>query len=174
MAKIVLYGGTFDPFHKAHKAIVNWLSDKFDSVIVIPTNVSYYKRNEKMFTFTERAALVDKEIKGIPNALVSTIESTVDDTWRFVDTVKTFFSNKSTEDEYYIAIGSDSLKDFKTWEAWEEILKMAKLIVFNRPGYNTNLPTDIPYTYIEDINIDISSTQIRKQLHISSFFNEEN
>ena len=71
--------------------------------------------------------------------------------------------------KYYVAIGSDSFQSFKTWYGWEEILKKVNLIVFRRPGYEDNFPQDIPFTYISDINMNISSTQIRKNLETFDF-----
>jgi hypothetical protein len=38
---------------------------------------------------------------------------------------------------------------------------LARLVVFNRPGYTDNLPDDIPYIYVP-MNNPESSTRIRK------------
>ena len=70
---------------------------------------------------------------------------------------------EEAKEEWYVAMGSDSLQNFKTWSEWENIIKIAKLVVFNRPGYTDNFPTDIEYEYLE-MNNDISSTKVRKNL----------
>jgi len=170
MERIVLYGGTFDPIHSAHIEIVKRLSEKFDKVIVVPTTVRYYKKNKCMFAFDYRYETVKEALKKFKNVEVSDIEREVDSDWRFLDTLRKVISTggiykEGEKKKYFVAIGSDSLQNFKTWFGWEEILKRAELVVFHRPGYEDNLPTDIPYEYISDINMNISSTQLRKKLN---------
>ena len=45
--KIDIFGGTFDPIHKGHLNIILNLFNKLniDKVIIVPTNVKYYKKN---------------------------------------------------------------------------------------------------------------------------------
>lgn len=170
MERIVLYGGTFDPIHSAHIEIVKRLSEKFDKVIVIPTTIRYYKKNDCMFSFNHRFEETKKALAKFPNVEVSDIEREVPSDWRFLDTLRKLTSGKfmkSADDfKYYVAIGSDSLQNFKTWYGWEEILKRAELVVFRRPGYEDNFPTDIKYEYISDMDMDISSTKLREKLNV--------
>lgn len=170
MEKVAIYGGSFDPWHSAHYEIVKRLSEKFDKVIVVPTTIRYYKKNENMFSFNYRYEQVKKAVSKFSNVEVSDIERDVDYDWRFLDTLRTITSGKfmkSVDDyKYYVAIGSDSFINFKTWFAWEEILKRASLVVFHRPGYEKeSFPNDIPYEYIEDMDMNISSTQLRQKLN---------
>lgn len=177
--RYVIYGGTFDPFHSAHKEIVEYLSDKFDKVILVPTNITYYKPNQTMYSFEDRCKMVEDKVSYLPNIIVSKIEANIPENWRFIDTIKFFIESFCQADidnielakkqanaagiKFYVAIGSDSLQKIKTWYKWEEILALTKLIVFNRPGYDTDLPTDIPYEYIP-MNNPESSTRIRKEI----------
>lgn len=166
--KVAIYGGTFDPFHSAHKEIVLYLSKAFDRAILVPTNVTYYKNNPTMFSFEERCASLEKELSDLPNVSISRIESNIPSSWRYIDTLN-YFSRDLTKTinddtvEIYTAIGSDSLQKFKTWTSWEDILKLSKLIVFNRPGYEDNFPKDIPYEFVP-MNNPESSTRIRASL----------
>ena len=166
--KIAIFGLTADPFHAGHLEIIKRLSERFDKVIVVPTTIRYYKKNEQMFSFNERFEVVKKGCENFNNVEVSDVERFADSGWRFVDTVRQLTSGKFMsslkEYEYYVAMGSDSFQNFKSWCDYEEILKRAKLVVFHRPGYEDNFPTDIPYEYIEDINLDISSTKLREDL----------
>lgn len=157
----VLYGGTFDPLTKAHYEIIRRLSEKFDEVIIVPTTIRYYKKNTQMFSFNERCEFIASKLKDFKNVYISDIERNAADTWRFIDTIEAFV-DKST-DEWYFAMGSDSIETFKTWGNYEKILQLVKLVVFHRPGHE-NLPTDIPFEYIEDMNMDISSTKMREIL----------
>ena len=165
--RIAIYGGSFDPCHEGHIEIIKRLSEKFDKVIVVPTTIRYYKKNTQMFSFNERFERVKQLCAEFKNVEVSDIERDVGDSWRFVDTLRKISSGKtmsSLDDyDYYVAMGSDSFQKFKTWCDYKEILKRAKLLVFRRPGFEDNFP-NIPHKYIDDIDIDISSTKLRKKL----------
>ena len=165
----------------AHMEIIERLSKKFDKVIVVPTNVNYYKNykghDRAMFSFTERYDTLVEKCKNLENVEINNVERDAVEGWRFIHTLKKLMGYTITYDDYekiksqleeakeewYVAMGSDSLQNFKTWSEWENIIKLAKLVVFNRPGYTDNFPTDIEYEYLE-MNNDISSTKVRKNL----------
>lgn len=160
--KIVIFGGSFDPWTSAHQEIVERLAANYDKVLVVPTTVRYYKVNKQMFSFNERFEMACKKTEAVKNVQVCDIERSVDDNWRFIDTLKKVIELKGTENQFYVAIGSDSLQKFKTWAEWEKILELSKLVVFNRPGYTDNFP-DIPYEYLPMEN-NISSTALRQKI----------
>lgn len=160
MERIVIFGGSFDPLHSAHKEIIEYLSGKFDKVILVPTTIRYYKaESQPMYSFSERCKKLKEDLDYLPNITISEIEESTPDNWRFIDTLKSIIKSDPNM-SYYIAIGSDSFQNFKTWYAWEEIVKLAKLVVFNRPGYTDNFPTDIEYDFVP-MNNPESSTRIR-------------
>lgn len=165
MKRIVIYGGTFDPIHTGHIEIIKRLSEKFDKVIVVPTTIRYYKKNDCMYSFNHRFKKVNAAVENLENVEVSDIEREAPTEWRFIDTLRKIASGHIMDEleEYYVAIGSDSFQKFETWSEYEEILKYAKLVVFHRPGYEDNFP-NIEHEYISDINIDMSSTKLRAAL----------
>ena len=167
--KIAIYGLTADPLHKGHLEIIKYLSEHFDKVIVVPTTVRYYKKNIQMFSFNERFETVKKKCECFKNVEVNDIERNAPDSWRYIDTLRKLSSGKIVESlnecQYYTVMGSDSWQNFTTWESYEEILKRSKILVFKRPGYEDNFP-DLPFEYV-DMNIDISSTEIREKMRKS-------
>ena len=167
--KIAIYGLTADPLHKGHLEIIKYLSEHFDKVIVVPTTVRYYKKNIQMFSFNERFETVKKKCECFKNVEVNDIERNAPDSWRYIDTLRKLSSGKIVksldECQYYTVMGSDSWQNFTTWESYEEILKRSKILVFKRPGYEDNFP-DLPFEYV-DMNIDISSTEIREKMRKS-------
>lgn len=160
--KNVIYGGIFDPLSSAHFEIIRRLSEKFDKVVIVPTTIRCYKKNTQMFSFNERCEMIASKLSVFKNVYISDIERNAPDTWSFVDTAEALVP-KNTEDEWYFAMGSDSIQTFKEWERYDRILELVKLVVFHRPGYE-ELPTDIPFEYIEDMNMDVSSTKMRERL----------
>ena len=70
----------------------------------------------------------------------------------------------------YLIIGSDNLSRFHRWKSYKKILKLVKLIVFSRKGYDRkgmkstvvkNFKNKI--TFIKNKPILISSTQLKKR-----------
>ena len=167
--KIAIYGLSADPLHKGHLEIIKYLSEHFDKVIVVPTTVRYYKKNIQMFSFNERFETVKRKCECFKNVEVDDIERNAPDSWRYIDTLRKLSSGrimKSLDEyQYYTVMGSDSWQNFTTWESYEEILKRSKILVFKRPGYEDNFP-DLPFEYV-DMNIDISSTEIREKMRKS-------
>lgn len=193
--KIGIFGGTFDPFTKAHAAIVKAAIDQklVDEVWIVPTVVDYYRNHKtKWLSYEDRITVIKNVINHIQADYRYKERIHVDTTEiefaennapyivnkrRYIDTLNQFIYNETKYDddtfppiEFYTIIGSDSYKNFKTWADWKEILKLSKLIVVNgRDGEDIQL--DIPKI---DLRIDpeyagISSTEIRKQYMFKTY-----
>ena len=190
--KIGIFGGTFDPFTKAHLAIVKAAIDQklVDEVHIVPTVVDYYRNGKDIWLSNDRRLeVLNKIVDHLKGNYAYQGKIYVDEyeynfakenapyiinKRRYIDTLNQFiydynsfynsFYEGSDDIEYYTIIGTDSYKNFKTWTDWEEILKISKLIVVNgRDGEDIQL--DIPKI---DLEIDpkylsISSTKIREQ-----------
>ena len=165
--KIAIFGGSFDPIHKGHIEIVKKLFSDFnmDKVILIPTNVSYYKKNRAMFTYDKRIEICNlmvlKEFDGY-DVIVSDIERDILDTEGFAHTLVKL--NKIyPNDELYTVIGSDSYNYINTWRSYELILELSKIIVAKRPCNVIDDKMGIEHMVLE-MNNDNSSTNIRKNI----------
>ena len=167
--KIAIFGGSFDPFHKGHLEIIGKLftDKKMDMVIVVPTNVSYYKRSKAMFTYDKKIEICkmligNDEFLSKKNILVSDIERSILDTEGFAHTLlklKKIYPN----DELYTVIGSDSYNYINTWRSYELIFELSNIIVAKRP--NNVIRDDIGIKYdVLEMNNTNSSTDIRKKI----------
>ena len=71
----------------------------------------------------------------------------------------------------YLILGSDNLLKFHKWTSWKKIVKLVKLIVFSRKGYDKKSKESVVVKYLNKKNIiyinnktiDISSSNIRKK-----------
>ena len=166
---IAVFGGSFDPIHKGHLEIISKLFDDFhmDKVIVIPTNVSYYKKNKAMFTYDKKIEICKLVIENNPklskcNIEVSDIERTIKDDEGFAHTIlrlKAIYPN----DILYTVIGSDSYNYLNTWRKYELIPQNSKLIVAKRPENEIDDKVGLEYQVLE-MNNENSSTEIRKKI----------
>jgi nicotinate-nucleotide adenylyltransferase len=170
LRKIGLFGGTFDPPHKAHLKLVDHIYQRLnlDCIYFIPTSIHAFKVNYKLTPVEIRyemlvAALVDKA-----NFKISRIEIDRPSISYTVDTLRQFNTYEKLEKvELYYLMGMDNLKDLHLWRNSDEILQLAKLVILKRPGYN-DLKLITSYRdkviFVETPLINISSTNIRQQI----------
>ena len=197
--KYAIFGGTFDPFTKAHEAIVNKLLDEqlVNDVIIAPSITNWYRNksvwldDKQRLDLCETAAefIYEKRIEKCHNIedpnyqaghiavwgrdinkKLSIPEGQIRDEFcksrHFIDTLLDFrfYYGIKSVDTVYVVIGSDQLKFFKQWHRWEDILKLAKLIVVNgRNGeqVDSNIK-HIDITIAEEFK-DFSATAIRAE-----------
>ena len=104
--KILLYGGTFDPPHYGHLNNLRAAAARVcpDRVVVMPAGVSPFKQG------TSAPGPLRVEMCGCFAEL----------------------ARENPGDELYLAIGSDMLLSFDGWHRWEDILRLAHLVVTSR------------------------------------------
>ena len=138
--KIGILGGSFDPFHIGHMAIITKAFEqlKLDKVIIVPTTVNYYRQDKRyLFTYDEKCIIIRHFLCSCPyNVEIDTIEKDKDGSWRTIDLVQ-YFRKEYPKDELYLIIGEDSFKEFKTWTRWREIIDYVRLAVANRSDHVT-------------------------------------
>ena len=74
--------------------------------------------------------------------------------------------------DLYLILGSDNLLNFHKWTSWKKIVKLTKLVVFSRKGYDKKSKEYIVVKYLKKKNIifinnkliNISSSEIRKSI----------
>ena len=83
--------------------------------------------------------------------------------------VNYFIKKKNIKNIYFI-IGSDNLIRFHKWKSWKKIVKLGKLIVFSRRGYDRKgIKSMVVKTFknkiifIKNKHIEISSSKLKSQ-----------
>ena len=136
--KILLYGGSFDPPHNGHlnnlRAAIRRVHP--DKVVVMPAGLSPFKqqtaapaalRLEMCSCFRELGQAVPQvEICGweIAQAEAGNRNYTV-------LTVE-MLAREYPDAQLYLGIGSDMLLSFDAWHRWQDILRLAHLVVVSR------------------------------------------
>ncbi len=169
--KIGILGGTFDPPHKGHLAIskIALKKLKLEKVYWIITKKNPFKQ-KTYYTLKERLKKIKKILKKIEKIEVLYLDKKLNSS-RSIDIIKFIRSKKKPKNLYFL-IGSDILTGFHNWKSWKKIVKMVKLIVFSRKGYDKKISKTIVVNYINKKNITfvnnkpikISSTLLRKKM----------
>ena len=140
--RILLYGGTFDPPHNGHLNNIRAAAARIcpDLVVVMPAGLSPFKqktaapaalRLEMCRCF---GALVQQSSGGIPRLEVSGWEMEQAQQGKRNYSVLTLEMLRNTYPgaELYLAVGSDMLLSFDGWHRWQDILRIAHLVVVRR------------------------------------------
>ena len=164
--KIGIFGGSFNPPHKIHQKIANYLvkNNYLDKVIFVPTGSNY----EKPYLASEqdRYNMLKLMIGNVSYLDISTYEfGKLTHTYQTLDHFKKHYK----DDDIYFICGSDNLKVIKTWKRYQYILSNYKLLVIRRNGESiTDILSELKsyqdnIIVIDDIKSSLSSTSIRKR-----------
>jgi nicotinate-nucleotide adenylyltransferase len=165
--KTCLFGGTFDPPHFGHLIVAQTIfeAEHFDKIVFVPAHIPPHKKERKISSVALRLEMLKIATMDNPNFEISDIDLKRGGISYSLETIHTYKEQTGLdrEDLYYL-IGSDSLKQFQTWQNPKAILEECQLIVAIRPGFR---PSDIPNWILAKVQfaniprIEISSTQIR-------------
>ena len=167
---IGLLGGSFDPAHKGHIAITKIAIKKLklSKVFWIVTKKNPFKDNP-YYSISQRLKKAKKLTKGIKKIQVIHLDKRVNSS-RSINIIN-YLVNRKKLKNIYLIIGADNLINFHKWKDWKKIVKLTKLIVFSRKGYDRkgSKSTVTKYyknkiTFIKNRPIVISSTKLRKKL----------
>lgn len=166
--RIALYGGVFDPVHKGHLAVIEQILSELhpEQVILIPCGSPPHKKGRRISDGTHRAEMLCLATEAFPNVSVSDYELTKSETSYTVRTLEHFRKKLGSEAELIWVIGADNLQTFFSWYQPERILKLAKMAVLSRPGFDRLEAEKIfPGCYlIGKRQVDVSSTEIRERI----------
>jgi nicotinate-nucleotide adenylyltransferase len=165
MAKIGVFGGSFNPPHMGHLIVCQSIltQEKLQKVMFVPSSVSPHKREKALLTAELRLQMTKLAIQENPLFEVSDIEIRRGGISYTIDTLRTL-SEMYPRPDLFLIIGIDNWLEFKTWKNPDEILELADLLVMNRPGFN-QVGLEHGYgrkvKFVDVPNIGISGTMIR-------------
>ena len=152
---IAIFGGSFDPVHLGHIEVVKKaLEDKdIDKIIIVPNYLNPLKNS---FSAAPKLRLkwLKEVFKDFENVEISDFEINQKRPVYSIETINHF------KPKYFI-IGSDNLKTLHKWKNIDEILKKVEFIVATRGEIDKDLVKKWNIKKIINVNIPISSTEIR-------------
>ena len=185
MKSIGLLGGSFDPPHKGHLYISIEAKKilQLDKIwwLVTPKNplkisrpATYEERIHNCKILTKKHPIEIKEIEKKIKSKYS-LQTII------------FLQNNYKDINFFWLMGADNLINFHRWQKWRDIFNSIPIVIFRRHGYNMSalksislktfnnfrIPnkyinkthfTSLPaWTWVDNKEINISSTKIRKQ-----------
>ena len=164
-----ILGGSFDPAHKGHLGIskIAIKKLKLKKIYWVVTKKNPFK-NKPFYSIDQRLRKAKKLTKSNKKIHVAYFDEIIGSS-RSIDTIYYLISKKKQKNIFLI-IGSDNLINFHKWKSWKKIVKLTKLIVFSRRGYDKKSKKSKVAKYlknkiilIKNKPILISSTKLRNR-----------
>lgn len=167
--KIGIFGGTFNPIHKAHKAIALEFIEKLslDTLYIIPNNIPPLK-NSHGVSGGDRIKMLELAFSGQERIVISDTELKRGGMSYTCDTVSEIKLAHPC-DELFLLIGDDWIDRFDKWKNYKDITDMATLVVAYRGRRDTkshaeriSALTGKEILLLNNTEIEISSTDFRE------------
>ena len=176
MARIGIYGGSFNPPHLGHVLAAKEFQRvlKLDRLLLIPAAIPPHKELPQGSPDGEARAELDRlAFRDVPFAEVSEIELQREGASYTVDTLRALRADYP-EDELFLCMGTDMLESFCSWRQPEQIVSMARLAAaYRADGDQQTLRSHVESVretfgvdpvLVENDFMEISSTHVRRLL----------
>jgi nicotinate-nucleotide adenylyltransferase len=131
-----ILGGTFDPVHNAHvgmaRAALRTLA--LQRLLWIPTGTPPYRR-PPVASAAHRVAMLRLAIAGEPAYAIDERELAPGATGYTVDTLRSLRAELPAGAALYLLMGADQFAKLDAWHRPDEVKRLARIAVFERPGW---------------------------------------
>lgn len=157
---IALFGGSFDPPHIGHVAVVNAILNfkEIDKVVIMPTFLNPFKSKSHVSAQT-RLEWLRKIFASYENVEINSFEVNQAKKTSTIISVKHLLKKYK---KIYLVIGADNLGSLHKWDKYEELKRLVTFVV----AYRDDI--EIPENFLKlEVNENISSSSLRKNFDIS-------
>lgn len=139
LPKIFLFGGSFNPVHVGHTALIEGVGGHFKQahIFVIPARVSPFKQHIKQHARQLpdelRLAMLRAALEGMSRVSLIDMEMRQPSPSYTIHTVRRL-SSQLPRAEMYWTMGTDVFREFASWYHASDILNVVNLLVVSRRG----------------------------------------
>jgi nicotinate-nucleotide adenylyltransferase len=155
-----IFGGTFDPIHRAHLVVAREAADAFalDQVLFIPAANPPHKGAGT--PYEHRYEMVELACREDPRFSPSRLEEESRKSY----SIYTIERVKAMGGDVFFVIGADAFAEIQTWFRWQDVVREVEFIVVTRPGHNYLSPPGARVHRLDTVALPVSSSEIRAAL----------
>lgn len=168
--RLGVLGGTFDPPHIGHLILAETarVNLQLDQVLFLPVGDPPHKMGQMISPAQHRIAMTQLAIADHSAFVVDTTD--VDrPPPHYTATLLPLLQQGHPQDDLWLVLGSDSLRDLPEWHDADQVLCWARLAVLDRPGVMINwsvLEAALPnlqgrLDWLEGPSVMVSATMLR-------------
>ena len=178
MKSVALYFGSFNPIHKGHIALAEWVVEQgvCDELIFIVSPQNPLKSETELapeFSRYEMCEMTCASSRYPDRIKVSAVEFVLEKPSYTINTLRYLRENFGSEMEFSLLLGADNIECFDRWRNYEEILSDYRLLVYPREGYSVEKFAD-RITFLADAPLfDYAATDIRKDIQEGKNFTDK-
>jgi nicotinate-nucleotide adenylyltransferase len=164
-ARLGMFGGAFDPPHKAHRALAQAAVQQLqlDGLRVVPTGQAWHK-DRPLTPPQHRLAMAQLAFGDLAKVVVDERELRRTGPTYTVDTLRELRAERPGA-ELFLVMGEDQAAAFTNWREWQAIAALATLCVAERPQAEpAALPAQVRVHRLALPPMDESATDIRARL----------
>ena len=163
VARIALFGGSFNPPHVGHVMVASWIlaTDRADEVWLMPA--AHHAFAKPLAPFEARVAMLRAGFAALGKFVsVSEIENERAGPSFTIDTVE-ILRARFPAHRFSLVVGTDVLVDSPKWKEWDRLLTLVELLPVRRAGCPGSEPDPAPANPTP-LFPDVSSTLVRERL----------
>ncbi|MEY2406535.1 MAG: nicotinate-nucleotide adenylyltransferase [Acidimicrobiaceae bacterium] len=167
VARIGVFGGTFDPPHVGHLVVAVNVRHalQLDRVLLVVANDPWQKSGLRpVSSVADRLAMVEAAVGAVEGLEASAIELERAGPSFTADTLAALRA-ADPEGQLFLIVGSDAAAGLPTWERVEEVRALATIAVVVRPGAEDGQPPPgWGWERVEAPRLEVSSTDLRARV----------
>ncbi len=186
--KIGIMGGTFDPIHIGHLRVAEEAVEmlRLDALTFVPAAMPPHKLDRNTLSFEHRWRMLSLAVEGRSIFHLSDVENRLPGKSYTVVTLRKMRKELPPGSALFFLVGLDAFLELDTWWRFEELFKLASMVVLRRPGYHGEdlgrflketisplysydselacfkHPELLPVYYLKNTRLGVSSTRIRR------------
>lgn len=164
--RVGVFGGTFDPPHVGHLVTaINVRHElELDEVLLVVAHEPWQKVGTRELSSSEdRLAMVRAAVEGLPGVRASDIELRRGGPSYTADTLAAL-DQENPGTTWFTVLGADAAAGIDTWERPVDVAARSTLVVVDRPGVATPLPSGYDWQRVEVPHLEVSSTDLRRRV----------
>lgn len=168
MKKTGLFFGSFNPIHIGHLILAEYFATQteLDEVWLVVTPQNPLKKKDSLLDQYLRLDLVNRAIADNARLRASDIEFQLPKPSYTIHTL-IYLEEKYPDRSFSLIMGEDNLVSLPRWKNYEELMRRFEIWVYPRVGQTqTHLAGHPNIHLVQAPVIEISSTQIRENLHL--------